>query len=469
MNTIRVLEDSLYNVINGYVNEIIRNAKMNGITGNALRTEILPELYNRIRVFYGKEKLEKEQAAVSAACLLDRLAEHDQMEMEKNDAESVLTVLIWRCGILASLIKGRALGGMNEKTENFEHLTRLVLLLTTDENSRYRVPEKTVFDKTQIYFASAAEGDEEKAAIDVFDKMLEKALEDETAFRSDKGKALRAYSHPIDSGIISVLDRPVVNSVFNKYVNFMVDRVYGQVLASAIPVTSNNYPNLNAIVDECVGILHIHRPYVVVSQSVPGLNAVTFGNDEKPYIAISALMVRLMDDEKMRFIIGHECGHIAMGHVIYHTVVDTIRLFGYSIPAVGDLVYKAVEYPLHAWHRRSEITADRAGLLCCRSLENAQKTLLQLESGFTDVEKIDLGEYLKNSREFLKGSWVRRVGELKSTHPLTPKRILALALFAHSRLYHDLCADEIGKKDDTAGLLDENMLASETEAILKVV
>ena len=84
-----------------------------------------------------------------------------QMEMEKNDAESVLTALIWRCGILASLIKGRALGGMNEKTENFEHLTRLVLLLTTDENSRYRVPEKTVFEKTQVYFASAAEGDEE--------------------------------------------------------------------------------------------------------------------------------------------------------------------------------------------------------------------------------------------------------------------------------------------------------------------
>ena len=72
MNTIRVLEDSLFNVINGYVNEIIRNAKMKGITGIALRTEILPELYNRIRVFYGKEKLEKEQAAASAACLLDQ-------------------------------------------------------------------------------------------------------------------------------------------------------------------------------------------------------------------------------------------------------------------------------------------------------------------------------------------------------------------------------------------------------------
>lgn len=94
--------------------------------------------------------------------------------------------------------------------------------------------------------------------------MLEKALEDETAFCSDKGKALRAYSHPIDSGIISVLDRPVVNSVFNKYVNFMVNRVYGQVLASAILVTSNNY-SFHIIV--ILGLITIFCGFLVTMRS----------------------------------------------------------------------------------------------------------------------------------------------------------------------------------------------------------
>ena len=460
--------ESVYEVISEYTDEVVESAKANSITGTVFRTEILPELYNKIRVFNGKERMNKDQAAASAACLLTQLSERDHMTMGNNDAESVLRAMLWRCGITVSVIKGRTLGDRKAQTDTVDHLVQMVLVLTTDENGRFCIPDKALFGRFLNSFENIPEGDEEKAACDMHDKILEIELENGDIYKTISNKALRSYSHPIDSGIISLLDRPIVNNAFKSYVDFLVDGTYGQILASAIPVTEKNYPQLNAIVDECAQTLNIRRPYVVVSQAIPGINAATFGSDEKPYIAISALMVRLMNEDKMRFIIGHECGHIAMGHMVYHTVVNTIRLFGYSIPAVGNLVYKAVEYPLHAWHRRSEITADRAGLLCCHDLENAQRTLLQLESGFNDVEGIDLEEYLKNSREFLKGSWVRRIGEFKASHPLIPKRILALTLFAHSKQYFDLCDREI-REEDAEALLDADRLANETEAILKVM
>lgn len=243
------------------------------------------------------------------------------------------------------------------------------------------------------------------------------------------------YAHPIDSKIINILDMPGIKTVFSSAVDMMTDLNYSQTIASGIPVNANSFPEINDIVNHCVAVLGIRRPYVVVSSAI-SLNAFTVGSDEEPYIILGNMLVRVMDSEKLTFIIGHECGHIAMGHVIYHTVVSTAGSFSNAIPIIGPIVYQASSLALTAWSRQSEITADRAGLLCCLNLEEAKKSLLQLQSGFIDADQLDINNYVQNSKRYRRRSMLRRVNEFIQTHPPLSKRMEALNLFANSELYY---------------------------------
>lgn len=243
------------------------------------------------------------------------------------------------------------------------------------------------------------------------------------------------YAHPIDSKIINILDMPGIKTVFSSAVDMMTDLNYSQIIASGIPVNANSFPEINDIVNHCVAVLGIRRPYVVVSSAI-SLNAFTVGSDEEPYIVLGNMLVRVMDSAKLTFIIGHECGHIAMGHVIYHTVVSTAGSFSNAIPIIGPIVYQASSLALTAWSRRSEITADRAGLLCCLNLEEAKKSLLQLQSGFIDADQLDINNYVQNSKRYRRRSMLRRVNEFIQTHPPLSKRMEALNLFANSELYY---------------------------------
>ena len=271
------------------------------------------------------------------------------------------------------------------------------------------------------------------------------------------------FGHPIDIEIVHLLDTPLVQSTFRSLVNVNADTAMGQTLAASIPVTAKNFPELNAVVDECTARIGIRRPYTVVSNRINGLNAMTFGSDDSPYLMLSSLMVRIMNMAQLRFVVGHECGHIAMGHVVCHTAVATFGSLSQLIPIVGTAAYKSLSLPLNAWSRRSEITADRAGLFCCDDVELAKKTLLQLECGFLDAEEIDMEAYLSQSMDYLKTGALRKLGEYGSSHPLTTKRIAALDLFANSVPYYNA----IGKTAPEH-YIDKKELDRETEAILKI-
>ena len=243
------------------------------------------------------------------------------------------------------------------------------------------------------------------------------------------------YAHPVDSKIIQMLDLPGVKSVFGSAVDMITDLNFSPIISSGIPVNGKNFPEINDIVDHCASSLGIKRPYVVISSAVE-LNAFTVGSDEEAYIVLGNVLVRVMDAMKLKFIVGHECGHIAMGHVVYHSIVSTAAFFTNAIPIIGHLVYGLSSFALAAWSRRSEITADRAGLMCCLNPDEAKKALLQLQSGFISAEKIDADSYVSNSNRYRNRGFLRRVNEFARNHPLLAKRIEALDMFAKSEPYY---------------------------------
>lgn len=286
----------------------------------------------------------------------------------------------------------------------------------------------------------------------------------EEEYNWETPKAKRDYAHPVDSKIIGVLDNKAVNAVMKNFVEMQSDAFNGPIVSTGICVTEKTYPEINALVNECVKILGIQRPHVVISSHLPGLNACAFGSDEECYVALSPLLIKMLDRNQLKYIIGHECGHIAMGHMMYHTAVMLATQFAKAVPIVGPVLNVIGSLPLQAWSRRSEITADRAGLLCCKDGEIAKRTLLQLTMPFVDVSQLDIHEYLENSEKYREEGVLRNVSEYVASHPLIPKRIRAIDEFMKSKKYYQ-CVQAVAPAD----AMEDDVLEHRIEEIVKVL
>lgn len=288
---------------------------------------------------------------------------------------------------------------------------------------------------------------------------------DDFADGKKSGAPRRDYAHPVDGNIIKLLDNKAVNNAIRQVVNLMANLpATAEKIATGVPISSTSYPDMDRILRECTDYLGIERPRAYISNSLPGLNACTFGSDEEPYMFISPLLAKTLNDTQLKFVIGHECGHIAMGHLMYHTVVNYAALMATAVPIIGPIISNVGTMPLNAWSRRSEITADRAGLLCCGDPEAAKRTLMQLTMPFMDAAEADIGEYVARSRDYLDKSALRRLNEFADAHPIIPKRIQAIDEFTSSRLYCSITGAPV-----PAGALDDKELSKRIEDIVKVL
>lgn len=278
---------------------------------------------------------------------------------------------------------------------------------------------------------------------------------------SSRENALR-FAHPVDQTIISVLDNPVVNTAFHKVVQAGIDAKYGLALARGIHISPNTYGDLYDIVVDCANKLGIPIPYVIISDTVQGINACTAGTDQFAFIAISSFLPIVMNREELAFVIGHECGHLALGHVVYHTALNVIGSAGGLLPLVGAVVEKTI---LNAWNRRSEISADRAGLICCGDIQVAKRCLFKLEAGLLKTDGVDIDGYVREAEQVLDNTSLGRFSEITSSHPIIPKRIKALDYFSKSQLYDSIT----GKGAAWGGrLLTDSELISKTEQIIEI-
>ena len=125
--------------------------------------------------------------------------------------------------------------------------------------------------------------------------------------------------------------------------------------------------------------------------------------------------------------------------MVYHTLASTLTSGVLNqLGPIGTVLRLTAGIPLLAWSRRSEVTADRAGLLCCGDIVVAERALLRLVTGLADSRRVDMDDFLRRSKEVQGYHNASVIQELNSTHPIIPKRIEALRLFANSEIYYTL-------------------------------
>jgi Zn-dependent protease with chaperone function len=180
---------------------------------------------------------------------------------------------------------------------------------------------------------------------------------------------------------------------------------------------------LDRLVQVCARRLRPASVEVYVAPS-DELNAYTFGLGDPKVIVLYRPLLRVMDADELTFIIGHEMGHVALGHTWLNSLVGGLAGIPASLGSAAILTLA-----LRSWSRACEYSADRAGLLACGDLEKATTALVKLVAGPQALDPAALARaYRQIDAE--DDTLMGLLNENLATHPLLIRRIQALRAWA---------------------------------------
>jgi Zn-dependent protease with chaperone function len=262
----------------------------------------------------------------------------------------------------------------------------------------------------------------------------------------------QSYEHPSDRKTLDALQSQTgIESLIRKFNEFGVDRLLRiQLMGSYLRATADSFPALYRAVHESCEILDVpKRPAVYMQPG--GLNAFTAGV-EQPIIVFNSGLIDSMTEAELRFVVGHELGHVKSGHVLYYQVAMLLpvlaEVFGSATFGIGSLLSFPLEVALIRWQRMSELTADRAGLLACQDINAATTAMIKLAglpAKFFD--QVNTEDFLAQAREFEafdsdKLDWMAKIlSGIGQSHPWTVMRASELLRWVDSTRYEKLLAD----------------------------
>ena len=265
-----------------------------------------------------------------------------------------------------------------------------------------------------------------------------------------------SWEHPADRAALQALRAvPGFDQVVRKIYGFIGERGIRLLFqADAVRVGPKQFPRLNELYTDVVTTMDWEpRPELFVSQT-PFVNAGAFGMD-RPFIVINSGALKLLDDDEMRALLGHELGHVMSGHVLYHTILILILNFSFStLPFLAGIALLPIRIALLEWFRKSELSSDRAGLLATQDAISAMRMYLKMAGG-GDMKQMDLNAFLVQAKEYEEtGGAIDRIFQilntLDRTHPFNTLRAAELQRWIEGGNYERILAGEYVRRGPDA-------------------
>lgn len=196
------------------------------------------------------------------------------------------------------------------------------------------------------------------------------------------------YAYPCDNYLDAILSNRLVRKAIQLYSDKHCSEQIQKIKSSAQSVTINNYPFLYGVLQSCYSSLNVEeRPEIYITDRLKGINALSVGTDDAPMILISRKAVVTLTEGELKFMLGHELGHILQKNLICHTIKGLLDNLNEKHDLLGPVVLDLIDVPLNQWYRSSEFTADRAGYLCCLDM----KPIINLFNRIVEINQC--GEY----------------------------------------------------------------------------
>lgn len=171
--------------------------------------------------------------------------------------------------------------------------------------------------------------------------------------------------------------------------------------------------------------------YITGDASVNAFAVASSKKGDPNIINVNSGLIDLMTDDELRFVVGHEIGHLMnknkeLMNLIYFVFPPNVQQ-----PLV-------LQYKIRLWQQLSELVADRYGYMAIPDLGVCVSAFFKIASGL-DLGKIDMQmdmfieENLKRLDYFKNGQ-----GLSHGSHPVNPVRVQSLNLFATCRSDEEL-------------------------------
>lgn len=243
----------------------------------------------------------------------------------------------------------------------------------------------------------------------------------------------KVYEHPIDRAAMDKLEKL---PGFDKLTNFVMNWAYVKwqlidLRGSNFRVTEQSCPELFNQVKNVAAILDVDDFPEIYTEWGYYVNAYTSGYKDNTLLTIYSGAVDLLSKEQLDYIIGHEFGHIKSKHLLYHMMAEMFASFANQLPIASDLIMP-IRIALTYWHRMSEFSADRAGLLACQDIDAAINTEI-ITAGVPKkyFDSVNRDAFLEQAKEFEylltdAETVIKNIAVLDNTHPWTVLRAAEL-------------------------------------------
>lgn len=205
---------------------------------------------------------------------------------------------------------------------------------------------------------------------------------------------------------------------------FTVSRTKRALRARARPVAE--LPEVAAVVERCRARLGLEEEVEVLVLDQPHLNALATGLDAPYVVVLFSGLIEALDPDELASAIGHELGHVQLGHT---WMLGLLGQAGTATWGMGWLGWILRRLLFRFWMRRTEFSADRAGLIASGSLEASISTLLKVSLPRAHWGRIDPARAAAWYREHDATAELR---SLVSTHPSLSERLDELVAFHDS-------------------------------------
>lgn len=267
------------------------------------------------------------------------------------------------------------------------------------------------------------------------------------------------FQHPADQTALEALKKVRgLDWITSKVMELGLERIIKmQLIADSLKVSSQQCKSLFNTYKETCNVLDITTiPDFFVSCD-PTPNAFTTGFTH-PVVVVTSGLLEIVNDEELRFILGHELGHVKCGHVLYTTMAEylseLLEAVGSMTLGIGSYLGKGLELSFLLWSRKAEFSADRGGLLACQNEDAAIKGLMKLAAPIDKIwDEISVESILRQAEEFeeLSDDTLSKVYKivfgLQRTHPWLVLRTKETKLWAGSDAYQKILKQGISAEE----------------------
>ena len=236
-----------------------------------------------------------------------------------------------------------------------------------------------------------------------------------------------ALEKQLSKQIYNALQGAVVEAVLKKIQTSSADTYWRSSMEGhSLKVQEDLLPDFYRLCHDVKKKLRVEEPvdfYITGDSSVNAFSVAAEGKGEPNIVNVNSALFDLMTEEELRFVIGHELGHLINKDTKLNRLVRFVFPPEAAVPV-------SLQYKIRLHDQLAELVADRYGYMATDDLGVCVTAFFKLASGLDLVKmNVSLDALIADNNRRL-NYFLKDKGISRATHPVNPIRVQALNLFS---------------------------------------